>query len=501
MPRTLNALLRDRRGVVGLTFTVSVTAAVLMMLAAMDLLRVSILRSRVQSALDSAVLAVGYNLGSAESEWKAEGQSYFAANMGENSMGSTLGTATFTSSLGTDGITRVIGSVTATVPLMISGFTDAGAMEISMSTKARKRTRANVEMVLALDNTGSMGGTKMTEAKAAAKKLVTTMLGSGTSGGNTYVGLVPFTETVRVGNTTQTQGWLEAGSTITGWNGCLFERADASGNYVVEKTAPGTKAFKPYFDIRMWEYEETKTSTYWDIWNWKWVTTTETVPCQQTDNNKKDCKKLSSPKVETMTSQNGCTDATVTFLTGNQTTLDTAVEAMSANGSTMVAAGAMWGWRMLSPEWRGVWVANSPLPKNAATDLNKVLVLLTDGDNAVSMNWYKDVGYVFRSPYGDASAAKPWGDLTGNNNKNADNLLWNNPESVGAITSYCTQAKADGIVIYTIPFGTSISSNTETILRGCATDEEKYFRVTAATDLTNTFKTITDTLSELVIEE
>ncbi|NFV80730.1 TadE/TadG family type IV pilus assembly protein [Magnetospirillum aberrantis] len=536
MTRTLNALMRDRRGVVGIAFALTVTGTVLMMLAAMDLLRVSILRSRVQSALDNAVLAVGYNLAADEKEWKAEGQSYFAANMGENSMGSTLGAATFTSSKDSDGITHVTGSAKVSVPLMISGFTEAGAMEMSMSTSARKRTRANIEMVLALDNTGSMGsGNKMTEAKSAAKKLVETMLGAGTSGGNTYVGLVPFTELVRVGSTTETKKWLASGVDSSGWKGCLFERTSSDGEYKVENTPPSVKKFERYHDVGISyveEYEEEYTEVTYEDYTYECgstrkrtcsgrkkiettLTRTKEGNCVPTESNADTCKaRESSP--QDASDQQGCSLQEVTFLSGDKTALDTDIEKMTALGSTMVASGVMWGWRMLDPAWRGQWTENGALPKDKASNLNKVLVLLTDGDNAVQNyclsgyhshhDWSYHCDYTkneFRNPYRMANNVDPWGDLVGDNNINADNLLWNDPSSVDHLESYCDAAKKDGIVIYTIPFGPDddISERTRAILKGCATDEEKYFRVTEATDLTATFKTITDTLSELVIEE
>src|SRR5690606_21934126 len=49
--------------------------------------------------------------------------------------------------------------------------------------------------------------------------------------------------------------------------------------------------------------------------------------------------------------------------------------------------GLAWGWRLLSPDWRGMWGGATPatLPMDYNTPLmDKVIVLLTDGEN----QWY-----------------------------------------------------------------------------------------------------------------
>lgn len=487
---SLTTLLRDRRGVVSVYFAAIVTAVALLLLAGLDMMRLGLLRSRLQAALDAAVLAAGYNLAAPEAEWKAEATAYFNANMAENMLGGSVTAPTF--AITTDALgTHVSMTATATVPLMVSAFTDMGAIGMSLTTRARKRTRANVEMVLAIDNTGSMGDDgKMEAARTAAKQVVATMLGDH-AGGNTYVGLVPFNETVRVGNTTLTRTWLagEPGYDTSKWHGCLFERTNAAGAYAVERDTPATRKFRAYRDTIGWDYERERRRG-------------GATACWPEGDHDTECEYVGHKSSE-LTSQNGCVAAPVNFLTSSKATLDAAIDAMDAGGSTMVAAGVMWGWRMLVPSWRGWWEANSALPKDQGTGLNKVLVLLTDGDNEVYRGSGGSGTFNFRSPYGNARVTNPWGDLTGKNNISADNLLWNDPAGVGSITSYCEAVKADKITIYTIPFGRgdTISTNTERILKGCASDADKYFRVTATTDLAAAFRTITDSLSELVIEQ
>ena len=56
-------------------------------------------------------------------------------------------------------------------------------------------------------------------------------------------------------------------------------------------------------------------------------------------------------------------------------------------GGTMANLGLVWGWRVLSPRWRGLWDGDLPdeLPlAYAEQNMEKVVILLTDGNN----EWY-----------------------------------------------------------------------------------------------------------------
>ena len=64
-------------------------------------------------------------------------------------------------------------------------------------------------------------------------------------------------------------------------------------------------------------------------------------------------------------------------------------------GGTMANLGLAWGWRVLSPKWRGRWDGDLPeeLPLDYETpNMEKVVVLLTDGNN----EWYDWPGITSR---------------------------------------------------------------------------------------------------------
>ncbi len=71
-----------------------------------------------------------------------------------------------------------------------------------------------------------------------------------------------------------------------------------------------------------------------------------------------------------------CTTKAITPLTGNETALHTAVDAMAATGNTNVPEGLAWGWRTISskePFSEGV--------PESRKDIDKVVIVLTDGAN------------------------------------------------------------------------------------------------------------------------
>lgn len=472
-------VLKERRGVVGVYLAATMTAMVLIMVGALDLMRVSIIRSRAQSALDLAVLAAGRNLAADETKWTADAIAYFNANMGDSNLGATITGPTAKPVQVINGANVVQFDATVTVPLMVSAFTQSGSMKFSLSTQARQRSNSNLEMVLAIDTTGSMADSgKMASAQSAARLAVTTMLGD-SSGGVTYMGLVPFNETVNVGNTGVTRAWLDTMTapqppfSTSQWQGCLMERKfGVGGAYQLDDTPPdGSHKFMAY--------GATKAVKNGNTWKPAYVQNGDSY----------------------MKPQDGCPLSSVMFLSGNATAMTQAINNMKASGSTMIASGLLWSWRMLSPAWRGTtgW-GDSKLPQNTSITLNKVVVLLTDGDNAIWRSSTSSPSY-FYSPFGDAAHVPVWGDLTGQNNAIADRLVWNNLLTTDAayIPALCNQMKAAGIIIFTIPFGNSISNNTAAMLRSCASDPSKYLRSLTNDQLQTSFRTVINTLSELTI--
>src|SRR5262249_27342518 len=74
----------------------------------------------------------------------------------------------------------------------------------------------------------------------------------------------------------------------------------------------------------------------------------------------------------------------IRFAYYDKSVLLAAIDSLGAGGSTRINLGLMWGWFTLSPNWQGVWDSSRPeLPATITPNVQKVMVLMTDGKNTV----------------------------------------------------------------------------------------------------------------------
>ena len=139
-------------------------------------------------------------------------------------------------------------------------------------------------------------------------------------------------------------------------------------------------------------------------------------------------------------------------LSTDWTALNSKIDAMTPNGNTNVTIGMQLGWQSVSPVAPFSAPASSP-------DLDKVIILLTDGDNTQNR--------------------------------------WSSTQSVidARTDRVCTNAKADNIKIYTI----RVIDGNATLLRNCATKPEMYYEVAQASQLNSVFTAIAQNLANLRI--
>lgn len=174
-------------------------------------------------------------------------------------------------------------------------------------------------------------------------------------------------------------------------------------------------------------------------------------------------------------------------------------------GGTNIPVGLAWGWRMLSPNYRGLWggptPATQPIDYNTAL-VDKVVVLLSDGKNQVLEGGLPGCTGSHGS-YGCApteSEYTGYGRLTGGG-LNATSTTGAETESNSRVAAMCAQMKAAprNIIIYTIMLeepDPAISA----VFQACATKPEYYFQATSG-DLTSVFKKIANQLSNLRLSQ
>lgn len=461
-PSVFHRLLRDQRGAIALTFLLSFTVMLGGTLFSIDMVRYNATQSRLQSALDTAVISAGRKLavytpteGSDDkATWEADTYQYFRANMPEQFLGSDipldainiqyLEEHTEDGNFRTAQRLRMVAS--GTLPLLSTGYLEETTMKLYASNWAVRRVRSDLELVLALDNTGSMdfdSPTRMSQLKIAAKQLVTTVMRAGEAGvgedgkSGVYVGIVPFTESVNVRNINSAKTWLNKYPAQQNylnnlWNGCITE---PPGNWTKNNKLPARALtpsagflplqavyavdfVPPYFQdvlsggrkdderdpgdvmpgsIHLEGTGNPKTLGYLapssnvatldrriraEITP-KHPSTNPQHPAAENGSTAAASEKNDKVRALLALEAGTCPTSRVMFLNQEETDLNSAIDSMNSNGGTNVPMGLIWAWRMLDPAWRGTegW-GSATLPRDpAAGSLNKVIVLLSDGDN------------------------------------------------------------------------------------------------------------------------
>ncbi|MGQ0677893.1 MAG: pilus assembly protein TadG-related protein, partial [Rhodospirillales bacterium] len=194
--RALRRLIPDRRGSVVAFAAIALVPLVAGVGIGVDSGRAYIVRAKLHQALDAAALAGGRVM--YETTRDADIKMYFTANFPQGFMGATVTVPTITS----DSTGQVITvSASATLPTTFMQILGDKTITVNATTTV---TRANsgLEVVLVMDNTGSMNSNgKMAAMKSAAQSLVNTIYGGSETVSNLYVGLVPFVAMVNIGNT------------------------------------------------------------------------------------------------------------------------------------------------------------------------------------------------------------------------------------------------------------------------------------------------------------
>ena len=503
----LRAGARDERGAAAVFFAVSMILLTPIVLGMADIYLGSTQRTQLQDALDAATLFAARSTANTTPTVDTVGDRALLANL-VLPAGVTLVSSNFTLSGDT-----VIGYAEITAPAIAPGVWPHA--NITANAKV-VRSLDRLEVALVLDNTGSMSGTKLTNTKTAANTLIDTLVTAAAQSTLTdplKISLVPFSMTVRVQNTTSLTSYNTTTHTGTGiptwldpeakaevaagtdnfdvqtdrfklmkqmglsWAGCVESRQQP---YDIQETAPtsGTAAtmFVPYF----WPDEPDSSAGYWYE--------NDYLPDGTNSNSWLTRQKNSAKYTQAPTSGDGpnqdCTMQPLIRLTTATATVKTAINAMVATGETNVPMGLMWGWHTLSP--------NTPFADGAAynsTHLRKIIILMTDGDNTNTnpssyngnASYYEGLGYIWQNLLGITSGS----DSTRTTKMNA------------RFTALCTNVKAQGITIYTV--GVGVSNSSKTLLQGCATSTDKYYDVTAASDLNAAFAAIAGSINALRI--
>ena len=370
-------------------------------------------------------------------------------------------------------------------------------VEKTTASSGAERIVAPVDLVLAIDVTGSMDSSIYTGAgsvfpeedrrinvvRNAAQLLINALYDQG--GGDTghvSVGLVPFNTTVNVGASRQDwvsdlgQGHKVIPTGFGPWRGCIEHRVQADDrdlSLVTPDVTPFTSWFAPStLEFRPEERAALAAEIGADV------------------NGENDWSAADAHEDYPHSPHYGCPRDEIVPLTNVRETVDQAIANLQPwpGGGTMTHLGAVWGRRVLAPEWRDAW----GLPEQA-TELGKqkVLVLLTDGLNDA---YDSHQTYPGNYRHGSVSRTEYSSQYTGYGRAGSGSIeegyrvgtrlagLTQDSEDRDILNTIllkaCELAKGDGVTVFTVsavPDGHPREQELSDRLVACATSEDHAF--------------------------
>lgn len=512
---SLRAFARETGGSVAILFGVALIPLLIGVGVAVDYGRALIVRERMADAADAAALAIGSWPGLNEAELSAKAQQFFDANYPPTEIG-TVGKVDV--KLAGDDISV---SVSGQVPTTFMKLANFDALNVGVTNKITKKQR-NIEVVLVLDITGSMNsGGKLSAMKNAATKMVNTLFNNKSTSDTLKIGLVPFSAAVNVGTDKQNSGWIDTATYPNNsaiakedfaytngqnaftlfnqlrnrdWAGCVRERAEP---YELTDDPPASSAatkWAPYFapdepsasgNCSSSSSNSSYTNDY--LCDGSYTNISSCFNGETTTAAKRQCFTGKYNNITVSNSSKGpqlnCSPSPVMAMSNVRSTINNAINNLSAGGYTVIPAGLLWGWRLISP--------GAPFTEGSAYDDEKwikAIVLLTDGDNDVNAgnnshneSDYNAFGYAKRGHLGNTSGSNAVATL------NTKTL------------TVCNAIKAKEIQLYTIGF--QVSSSAQNLLRSCATKPDMFYNSPSNQQLEVVFADIAQGLSELRIAQ
>jgi hypothetical protein len=403
-----------------------------------------------------------------------------------------------------------------TVLMQIAGIT---VLPIKSSVIITRNSK-NIEVAIALDTTGSMSGTKITDLKTAADELIDIIVQDVQTPTYTKVAIAPYTMGVNVGTyADQVRGAIAAGKTITGAtkanpvvitaashgfaNGDIIYITGVSGmtqlngnTYTVANKTTNTFELKSTDGRNYSTYKSSGTAycttlgcQYYRFTNASGGTnifTSSTCVSERTTSAYTD----TAPSTTKLgynypASGNACITATIMPLSTNRTTLHSVVDGLTDAGSTAGHIGVAWAWYLLSPNFSYLWSSASQPGAYGDDKLLKVAIIMTDG--------------AFNTPYCNGVIAKDAGSGSGNASDHI-NCNATNGSSASQAKQLCTAMKAKGIIVYTVGFEVGSDATALNTLNSCATDSAHAYFPESGGDLKTAFHDIAQQITNLRVK-
>ena len=512
---------RSEHGAVAVIFALSMVVMTPIVLGVVDSYQNTLQRTQLQDAVDAATLAAARSTAMTERDIDLIGDAALRANL-VLPTGSALVRSDFT--------------LTPANKVMASAEVTPGGIAPGLWPHPNLTANADVvrsvdrlEVALVLDNTGSMAGKKISTLKVAAKNLIDTLEAASlrsTEPTPLRISLVPFSMTVRVQGTTQTNAydpvshsgpdipaWIDpqgvaharlgVGLDIfdrqtdrfallkqmnnTPWEGCVEARPRP---YDIQDTAPVNGSPDTLFTPFFWPDEPDSAAGFYGYPNDYLPDGTNASSWLIREQNSG--KYVSSPAAGFQAGSGyqlgpngGCSLQPMIRLTPAFVDLKSAIDGMIAVGDTNIPLGLMWGWHSLSP--------NAPLADGSAygsEGVRKIIILMTDGENTMgdpgsgaeqNRSYYSGLGYIWQGLLG-IFGGSPTTRTQAMNSR---------------LSTLCQNIKARDITLYTVRV--EVKTGASAVLQACASSGDKYFDVQDVSQLNAAFEAIAGSIDTLHI--
>jgi len=529
---------RDERGTTAVVFGLMFTVLLLAIGMTIDYSRSVDEQARIQWALDASVLAASNKIGQVDQETAGRevANKFLAQNLPPGSA-ATIDSLTFSPENGS-----VFGTISSYVPMTVMRVFGKEQLDVNARSTVVKGN-ATIELVMVLDNSGSMRDDMPTLRDAASG--MTDIVFAGEDGsGKVKVGLVPFSASVKVGSSYQNSGWVDTDGlsslhrenfNVTGapqtyteardvdktrmqlfsdlnttWAGCVESRPGAlDTNDTPPSNANGDTLFVPMFAPDEPDDDNSYAAGYGDTyannyisdyggtcpvvtrtcleWNRRGTRCLRYAPLPPIDvasAQARTCKYSNAPIIDGTGPNYSCSSTLqpIQDLSADLDTVKSAITSLVHGGNTNIGEGTMWGWRVLSP--------NLPFTEGRSYsdgENKKIMVVMTDGQNTYS----DDNSKHNNSQYG-ASGYATRGRLGATMTEGGFRQSMN-----AKLTAACTNAKASGITIYTVAFRLENDAATQALLRSCATSTSNYYAASNTSALIQSFQTIGRDIADL----
>ncbi len=322
----IHRFVQDRSGNIVIIF--ALFAVTLMSVAglAIDFQRSVSAKSSIQAALDAAALS-GAKAVQTTSTNKAkitsDAQAMFSADilLSNTSLDCPKPTINVDTTKG-----LVTASINCDLPTVFGGLFSLEKMSIGASSTAAIQV-SNLDLVMMLDVSGSMSGSKLADLKTAAKDAIDILI-------------TPYSkDRVRIGFNTYSTA-VNVGDYAKAVKGDNYNKNSKLKNCVTERD--GIAKFR--------------------------------------DDAPKSGKEMTEIAKSTNGNAMSCPESSLEPLSANATTLKNQIGKLKANGWTAGHLGIAWAWYLISPDWADIWpTASTPLAYDE-TDTIKAVILMTDGE-------------------------------------------------------------------------------------------------------------------------